>query len=150
MRDDQKLAHAKKMRELVRDLQNEDLLVAINIDDFNLPDDKLFAYFRMQKVRGYVVAAYYNPVCGDWENSKYQGSVKRIFRVSEDKIEELENGKAPGTVNVSMTEFLRKKNKKHGGFEERVVVNTVSFDEVPATRFQDGQINRGEGRQNDA
>ena len=132
MTEEQKRAHAKKRKELIRDLQNEDLLVAINVNDFHLPDDKLFAYFRMQKVRGYVVAAYYNPVCGDWESPNYDGSVKRIFRVSEDKIEELENSKAPATVNVAMTQFLRKVNQKHGGFGERAVVKTTSFDDVPA------------------
>ena len=126
----QKRVHAKRRQELVRDLQKEDLLVAINVDDFNLPDDKLFAYFRMQKVRGYVVAAYYNPVVEDFESPNAR-TVERIFRVSEDKIEELENGKAPAKVNVKMTEFLRKINEKHGGFEEREVVKTVSFDEVP-------------------
>ena len=130
MTDEQRRAHAKRRQELVRDLQKEDLLVAINVDDFNLPDDKLFAYFRMQKVRGYVVAAYFNPVAGDWE-SQHDRTVERIFRVSEDKLEELENGKAPAKVNVAMTEFLRKINEKHGGFEEREVVKTVSFDEVP-------------------
>lgn len=131
MTEEQKRAHAKRRQELVRDLQKEDLLVAINVDDFHLPDDKLFAYFRMQKVRGYVVAAYYNPVAEDFE-SQYDRTVKRIFRVSEDKIEELENSKAPATVNVAMTQFLRKVNQKHGGFGERAVVKTTSFDDVPA------------------
>lgn len=131
--EEQKRAHAKKRQQLIRDLQNEDLLVAINVPDFNLPDDKLFAYFRMQKVRGYVVAEYHNHVSGDWE-SPYAGLVTRIFRVSEDKIEELENGKPPATVNVAMTEFLRKINQKHGGFGEREVVKATSFDDVPAQR----------------
>tara|TARA_A100001035_G_scaffold177450_1_gene140878 strand:+ start:308 stop:730 length:423 start_codon:yes stop_codon:yes gene_type:complete len=130
--EEQKRAHAQKIKQLIQDLQKEDLLVAINVDDFLLPDDKLFAFFRMQKVRGYVVAAYHNPVSGDWENPRYEGSVKRIFRVSEDKIEELENSKAPATVNVAMTGFLRKINEKHGGFGEREVVKTTSFDDVPA------------------
>ena len=129
--EEQKRAHAKKRQQLIRDLQNEDLLVAINVPDFNLPDDKLFAYFRMQKVRGYVVAAYHNHVSGDWESPE-TGSVTRIFRVSEDKIEELENSKAPATVNVAMTGFLRNINQKHGGFGEREVVKTTSFDDVPA------------------
>ena len=130
---EQKRAHAKKRQQLIRDLQNEDLLVAINVPDFNLPDDKLFAYFRMQKVRGYVVAAYFNPVAEDFE-SQHDRTVKRIFRVSEDKIEELESVKPPATVNVAMTEFLRKINEKHGGFGEREVVKTTSFDDVPAQR----------------
>lgn len=129
--EEQKRAHAKKRQQLIRDLQNEDLLVAINVPDFNLPDDKLFAYFRMQKVRGYVVAAYFNPVAEDFE-SQHDRTVKRIFRVSEDKIEELESAKAPATVNVAMTGFLRNINQKHGGFGEREVVKTTSFDDVPA------------------
>ena len=131
--EEQKRAHAQKRKQLIQDLQNEDLLVAINVPDFNLPDDKLFAYFRIQKVRGYVVAAYFNPVAEDFE-SQHDRTVKRIFRVSEDKIEELESAKAPATVNVAMTEFLRKINQKHGGFGEREVVKTTSFDDVPAQR----------------
>lgn len=129
--EEQKRAHAQKRKQLIEDLQKEDLLVAINVTDFGLPDDKLFAYFRMQKIRGYVVAAYHNHVCDDWESPE-TGSIKRIFRVSEDKIEELENSKAPATVNVAMTQFLRKINEKHGGFGERAVVKTTSFDDVPA------------------
>lgn len=129
--EEQKRAHAKKRKQLIKDLQKEDLLVAINVDDFKLPDDKLFAYFRMQKVRGYVVAAYFNPVAEDFESPNAR-TVERIFRVSEDKIEELENGKAPARVNVAMTEFLRKINEKHGGFGEREVVKTTSFDDVSA------------------
>lgn len=128
--EEQKRAHAQKRKQLIEDLQKEDLLVAISVTDFGLPDDKLFAYFRTQKVRGYVVAAYFNPVAEDFESPNAR-TVERIFRVSEDKIEELENGKAPARVNVAMTEFLRKRNEKHGGFEEREVVKTVSFDDVP-------------------